>query len=159
MKVRNGTQEAGSFNPIPEGRYLCSIANVEEVNTKKGDKMWKLTLEVKGELINGVTTDMYAGRKLFDNLVWTEKGEQRIKRLLRRLRIADDTEVTTRHLLDKEVAVEVIQEDYKGEKQNKVTFAGYTFPDPAEEDAYQAAKKAGTPVSANLNNEKSDIPF
>jgi len=67
-----------SYASIPEGTYLCRIAEVRMGSTKEGSPRWGLRLEVaEGD---------YAGRTAgWDNLSWSERGLPRVKGILQRL--------------------------------------------------------------------------
>ncbi len=64
-----------SFVSIPEGRYLCRVAEVREGLARDGSVRWSMRLEVAdGE---------FAGRTAgWDSLTWSERGIQRVKRVL-----------------------------------------------------------------------------
>ncbi len=68
-------QDVESFVSIPEGRYLCRVAEVREGLARDGSVRWSLRLEVaQGE---------FAGRTAgWDSLTWSERGIQRVKRVL-----------------------------------------------------------------------------
>ena len=64
-----------SYISIPEGTYVCRIAEVRSGITRDGSPRWAVRLEVAdGE---------YAGRTAaWDGLVWSERGLPRVKRIL-----------------------------------------------------------------------------
>ena len=64
-----------SFISVPEGIYLCRIADVREGVTRDGSPRWGIRLEVaEGE---------YAGRTAaWDGLPWSERGLPRVKQVL-----------------------------------------------------------------------------
>jgi len=67
------------YSPLPEGKYLCELSEVEETSTQYGDEMWKLKFEVvDGEHI---------GRYIFDNMVFSEAALKRVKLICSRLLI------------------------------------------------------------------------
>lgn len=114
-----------NFSPIPEGKYLCKIADVKEETTKNGNDVWKITLEVsEGE---------FKGRKIFDNLIFTEKAFGRVKKLYSAIGgydLAQARNCETSDILDQVVLVETCIDSYKDNngndrQTNKVTFAGY----------------------------------
>jgi len=67
-----------SYVSIPEGCYLCRVAEVREGQTREGSPRWGLRLEVaEGD---------YAGRTAaWDGLVFSERGLPRVKQVLSRL--------------------------------------------------------------------------
>lgn len=56
-----GVEEGTGFRLPPEGDYMVEIVEVGEKNTKNGDPMAMLTLEIK--------TGEYKGCKIWDNIV------------------------------------------------------------------------------------------
>lgn len=65
--------EGGEFEPIPAGDYLVEIEKCEEKMSSSGNNMLAMTFNV-------VEGD-YAGRKIFDNYVLTEKALWKLKSL------------------------------------------------------------------------------
>ena len=116
------------YSPIPEGDYLCRLTDVEESETRNGDDLWKLRFAVeKGE---------FAGRCVFDNLVFSEKALPRVKLICSRLGVdmSGELDLQPHHLLEKTCLITVTIEDYEDEegntkKCNRVPFAGYEFAD------------------------------
>lgn len=62
--------KAKSHDPIPEGQYLCCVADIEEQVTKRGDPMWKLQLVI--------TAGPHARRRIFDRVVFSEAARDRL---------------------------------------------------------------------------------
>jgi hypothetical protein len=73
-------QDFESYVSVPEGTYLCRIAEVREGLARDGSVRWGFRLEVaEGE---------YAGRTAaWDALTWSDRGIQRVKRVLSTLGI------------------------------------------------------------------------
>ncbi len=67
-----------SFVSVPEGTYLCRVADVRPGLSREGSPRWGLRLEVaEGDL---------AGRTAgWDGLVWSDRGLPRVKHVLQRL--------------------------------------------------------------------------
>jgi hypothetical protein len=117
-------QDAQDFSPLPKGRYLCRIAEIEESMTMARDDMWKVKFEVQD--------DEFKRRYLYDNLVFNEIGLRRIKLLCSKLGLdmSGEIDLEPTMLLDKECVVEIDVEQYednfgKPKARNKVLFAGY----------------------------------
>ena len=117
-------EDAQDYEPIPEGDYTCSIANVEEASTKNGDEMWKLKLEV----IEGD----HEGRFLFDNLVFSDAAMKRVKFVCSRLGVdvSGEMNLTPDVLLERVCKVTTTVQEYEDEKgvrkyRNAVPFTGY----------------------------------
>jgi len=117
--------DADDFSPLPNGTYLCILDQVVEATTKDGkNELWKLEwVVISGE---------YADRKIFDNMVFSEKAMPRVKLICSRLGINTTGQVNLMpdELRGKTARVLVTIEEYtndKGEtrKRNSVPFAGY----------------------------------
>jgi hypothetical protein len=68
-------EDIESFVSVPEGTYVCRVADVREGLSRDGSIRWSLRLEVaEGE---------YAGRTAgWDGLTWSDRGIHRVKRVL-----------------------------------------------------------------------------
>lgn len=73
-------EDSESYVSVPEGTYLCRIAEVREGLSRDGSVRWSYRLEVaEGE---------YAGRTAaWDALTWSDRGIHRVKRVLTALGI------------------------------------------------------------------------
>lgn len=151
----NTIEDAEDFSPIPEGKYACRMAEIEEASTKHGDEMWKLRLEV----VEGP----HAGRYLFDNLVFSQAAMKRVKLICSRLGIDVSGEVDLTPAMLKgrpcRVAVETEEyEDHEGRrrKRNVVPFAGYE-----KAGGGQAAQEATEPSAAGGGEDigEDGLPF
>jgi len=112
------------FSPMPAGKYLCQLSGIEEASTQHGDEMWKLRFEV--------TKGPYAGRLIFDNLVFSEAALKRAKLICSRLGLDVSKELDlTPELIKGRVAMLTVgvepYEDAEGrtKQRNVVPFAGY----------------------------------
>lgn len=71
-------EDLESYASIPEGTYLCRIAEVREGLTRDGNPRWALRLEV--------ADGDYAGKTAaWDGLTWSERGLPRVKQVLAKL--------------------------------------------------------------------------
>ena len=43
----NNVDDVQDFSPLPEGKYRCRVAEVDETTRRSGDAMWKLRLAVE----------------------------------------------------------------------------------------------------------------
>jgi len=117
-------EDAQDFSPIPDGKYLCKLIEIEESETQNGDEMWKLRFEVaQGD---------HAGRLIFDNLVFSEAAMKRVKLICSRLGVdtSGEIELTPEMLKNRECLISVLTEEYEDsegnpKKRNVVPFAGY----------------------------------
>jgi hypothetical protein len=117
-------EDVQDFSPLPDGKYLCKVSEIEEATTQYDDEMWKLRFEV----IEG----KHIGRIIFDNLVFSEAAMKRAKLICSRLGldISGEIDLTPKMIEGKTCFVSVVTEDYEDEegntkKRNVVPFAGY----------------------------------
>lgn len=141
--------DADSYEPIPDGDYLCMLSDIEEKNTQYGDEMWRMKLKVAedGEYLN---------RVVFDNMVFSKAAMKRVKLICSRFGLDTSGEIDLKpeHLIGKQVIVTVItgsyEDDHGVERQrNEVPFAGYKLVGGDEDEG----------VIANGPVEDDDIPF
>jgi len=116
--------DVGDFSPLPDGKYLCQLANVEEASTQYGDEMWKLRFEV-------VQGD-HAGRYIFDNMVFSDAAMKRVKLICSRLGIdvSGELELAPGLIEGRTCWLTVETQEYedaegRSKKRNVVPFAGY----------------------------------
>ena len=150
----NSVDDVQDFAPLPDGKYLCRVAEVEEAATQYGDEMWKLRLVVE--------TGPQRGRYIFDNLVFSDAAMKRVKLICSRLGldVSGEIELTPALIRGKSCYVTVETEDYEDQegttkRRNRVTFAGY-------ERAESASAATSPPAAAGSNDEdnsESDLPF
>jgi len=118
--------EDTAFEALPKGMYPCVIAECEfGYSQSKGNPMWTMQLEVsEGE---------YAGRKLFNHLVFKGAGMGITKQNLARIApellesaFSPDDEEVIAAMLGKAVKAKVTVRKYEGEMRNNVNglFAG-----------------------------------
>ena len=120
----SNVEDAQDFSPLPEGKYLCQLNDIEEASTQYNDEMWKLRLEV----IDGE----HAGRMLFDNLVFSKAAMKRVKLICSRLGldVSGEVDLTPELLKGRKCYVSAVTEEYQDEegrtkRRNVVPFAGY----------------------------------
>lgn len=147
--------EAGSFQPVPNGDYPAQIIEVEEKHTNAGDPMWNLKFEIIGD-------GEYKGRHFFDNLVFSAnpKVRQRLKLALKRLRFDVDKQIklSPSEFIGRTAVLTVVQGEYADaegvmRKNNKVPFAGYEYYEP---DGSQAPKSN---TGEKPIEDDDDLPF
>lgn len=118
--------DGSNRDPVPPGTYLCRVQKVEEKETKAGDEMWSLWLQIEqGE---------HQGKMIFDNITFSEAGLPRVKLVCSRLGIDMNVEghidLSTDMLEGKVADVTVEIDDYQDKHgntrtKNVVEFAGY----------------------------------
>ncbi len=119
-------QDVQSFVSIPEGIYVCRVAEVRDGLTRDGSVRWSLRLEVaEGE---------YAGRTAgWDGLTWSDRGIVRVKRVLDLLGfdVRGEVEVEPEHLVGSRARVEFRSEQWNDPVSGRqvlrlsVPYAGY----------------------------------
>jgi hypothetical protein len=127
MKLDFSTvEDAESYISIPEGTYVCRIADVRESVTRDGSARWALRLEVlDGE---------YAGRTAaWDALIFSERGMPRVKHVLAMLGfdVSGSLDIESEHLKGLQVRAQCLIEEYedrltgKRQRRLRVPYSGY----------------------------------
>jgi hypothetical protein len=119
-------QDIDSYVSIPEGAYVCRVAEVREGISRDGSPRWSFRLEVaRGE---------YTGRTAgWDSLTWSERGIRRVKRVLESLGldVRGTVEIESTDLVGREVRAvfqsEEREDPYSGRRilRLRVPYAGY----------------------------------
>lgn len=122
----SNVEDAESFVSIPEGTYVCRIAEVRLGITREGSPRWGLRLEVaEGE---------YAGRTAaWDSLIFSERGLPRVKQVLARFGfdVSGTVELQPDDLVDLKARAQCLLEEYEdkltGRRQTRlrVPYLGY----------------------------------
>jgi len=111
---------------VPEGRYLCRVAEVRMGWTQAGDERWGFRLEV--------TDGDYAGKTAaWDGVSWGERGRRRAKHVLGCMGfdVAGRIALESTDLIDRRVMATVISEERvdpnSGNRQirPRIPFQGY----------------------------------
>ena len=130
------------FSPLPDGSYLCRVAEVEERQTQYGDEMWRVRFVVDSEA--------HRGRAIFDNIVFSKAALGRAKLVCSRLGldVSGKLELTPSLIVGRRCYVTVETEDYEDQegntrKRNVVPFAGYEHADGAPRTAARSGKANG----------------
>jgi hypothetical protein len=113
------------FAPLPDGEYTCRLGDIEQDTTRAGDPMWKLRWIVEeGE---------FAGRLLFDNLVFSPRALPRAKLICEScgLNVSGALDLEPPMLLEKRVRIETYVEEYRDESgvakaRNRIPYSGYS---------------------------------
>lgn len=116
--------EISDFAPLPDSEYVCRVSGIEVEMTRGGDPMWKLRWTVEsGE---------FAGRLLFDNLVFSLKALPRVKLICAScgLDVSGEIDLEPAMLLEKRARVTTYIEGYADEHgaaktRNRIPFNGY----------------------------------
>lgn len=112
------------FSPLPAGKYLGRLVEIEEASTQHGDEMWKLRFEI--------TQGQYTGRLIFDNLVFSNAALKRVKLICSRLGldVSQALNLTPELIKGRTTYLTVEVETYedaegRSKQRNVVPFAGY----------------------------------
>ena len=142
-------EDVQDFSPLPDGKYLCQLSEIEETTTQHDDEMWKLRFEV----IEG----KFIGRLIFDNLVFSEAALKRAKLICSRLGldVSGELDLTPKLIEGRKCYVSVVTEEYEDDegntkKRNIVPFAGY-----------ERISDAGSPDSSPKKDDSNEehLPF
>ena len=130
-------EDVESFISVPEGTYLCRVAEVREGLTRDGSPRWALRLEVvEGE---------YAGRTAaWDGLIWSERALPRVKQVLARMGF-DTTgrlDIEAQDVVDRQVRVQLQTEEREDPVSGRrvarlrVPYMGYERVEEPEENPF-----------------------
>jgi len=132
MKLDFSTiEDFESFVSIPEGTYVCRVAEVRVAVTREGAPRWALRLEV--------ADGDYAGRTAaWDGLVFSERGLPRVKQVLAifGFDVTGTLELEPTDLNDLRARVQLVLEDRPDpltgmhKKRLRVPYAGYERVEP-----------------------------
>lgn len=152
LNMKN-VEDAEGFSPAPAGDYLCELIKVEEASTNAGDEMWKL----RWEIIEGQSK----GKKIFDNMVFSDNAMKRVKLILSRLGldVSGEIDLVPETILRKRAIVTVEIESYSDDegrekRRNVVPFGGYERADRAPAAAGPGPGKAPAKTSAPAGEKK-----
>lgn len=118
MPVVNFTDvETSDFEALPAGRYLVRVETTEEREGQKAPYL-AVTYEV-------IEPEEYAGRKLFDNLSFSQKALFRFKGFLQAIGyteedLAEEFTWEEGEFNDAELEVQVYIDTWEGKQTNKV---------------------------------------
>lgn len=131
-------EDAESYVSIPEGTYLCRVAEVRESQTRDHSPRWALRLEVaEGE---------YAGRTAaWDALIFSERGLPRVKHALACLGfdVSGALELVPLDLVDLRVRAQCQLEEYedrltgKRQRRLRVPYSGYEGVNGARDNGHR----------------------
>ena len=153
-------EDVEDFVAVPDGTYLCRVAEVRERKARDGSERWSLRWVVED--------GPFAGRTAaWDNLTWSERGIRRVKFVLAKLGVAVDgvVEVDPQSLGGRLARLTVVAEEFvnpaTGARQvrSRVPFAGYVSvdgptPAPSADDRGSAEAAA-----AEAAEEGEEAPF
>lgn len=144
-------EDSPDFTPVPEGKYLVEVVEVEELSTDKGDEQWKLKMEIlEGE---------YCGKFIYDRLFFTDRAYPRLKLVCSRLGIDVsgemdlEPELLNHRLVFVDVKIEDYEKDGKTKQKNNVPYAGYEHTSKVVQD------RETVPSGESGKNPDGELPF
>jgi hypothetical protein len=163
----NEVPDAANLSPVPPGRYSVVVVDATDGETRAGDPMITVVLEV-------VAPAEYVGRKVWDRLVFSTKALPRVKKFLSAAGYEGldlgDVDVTAETVVGLVVDADLEISEFKGRdgetrRSNSVTFAGYGKTNEAVVDMNLAGKRVEAAQAAKAAAEEreaiadDDIPF
>lgn len=143
INFKNVSDEETVFDVLPEGQYNVKVVSCEEKTSTKGNSYWA----IKYETANGDT--------IFDNLVFTEKTFNRVKKLFKTLGLDVEGEFDYKpsDIIDCYMKAEVLIESYTdktGKERTKNVIDLWNC------ESLKATKKAPKKV---VKEESDELPF
>ena len=152
----NHVDDVQDFSPLPDGQYLCRVAEVEEAATQYGDEMWKLRFVVE--------SGPHRGRYIFDNMVFSDAALKRGKLICSRLGldVSGELDVTPALIKGRTCYITVESEEYEDQEgntkwRNVVPFAGYERAGDVPKSASPAKESKGDAYEED--DDESGLPF
>lgn len=146
------------YTPIPADKYPCVLEEVQEAQTQNQDEMWKLRWRVDG--------GKYAGRVVFDNMVFSQAALKRVKLICSRLGldVSGELNLTPAMVKGRKALVSVEIEEYEDDSgntkaRNIVPFAGYERIDGDEAPAGKKAKGKTWPQNEDEDAGEGNLAF
>ncbi len=122
-----------NFAPLPDGEYPSILSDIETDVTRAGDPMWKLRWTVEG--------GEFAGRLLFDNLVFSAKALPRVKLICEScgLDVSGEVDLEPAMLLEKRARITTYIEEYVDDNgatkaRNRIPYDGYASAAGGDDD-------------------------
>ena len=139
------SDEETVFELLNEGKHLLKVVSCESTQSSKGNEMWKIVFEDK------------EGNKVWDNIVYTDKTLNRIKKYFSNLGldVSGSANYTPDDILGLYMNAEIKIEDYvdkNGNKKQKNTI------DLWQSEKYVSGKKQA-PKKVEEVEDEDIIPF
>ena len=143
INFKNVSDEETVFEVLPEGQYNVKVVSCEEKTSTKGNPYWA----IKYETDNGDT--------IFDNLVFTEKTFNRVKKLFKTLGldVEGEFDYEPSDIIDCYMKAEVLIESYtdkNGKERTKNVIDLWNC------EPLKATKKVPKKV---IKEESDELPF
>ena len=148
--------QVSDFVTVPEGTYLCRVAEVRTGTTRAGDERWSLRLVV--------AEGQHVGKQAaWDGLVFSTRGRSRARMVLHALGLPSTGKVHIEpaDLEGRSALVEVRPSEYESPagsvvRRNEVPYDGYR---QAEESAHSESARAGREPASGGDDSLGDVPF
>lgn len=154
----------GGFEPLPVGEYETIISNVENKTSSNGNPMLAMTLTVREDV-----PQEGGGRKLFDNLVMTEKAKFKFHQLFKALGFTNGARFNSLDEIAQAIAYKPLRVKTKHELDNRdnVTIRDrvhYYIPTEhplagGAAPVAQADPFAAGPAGQTIDISEDDLPF
>ncbi len=151
-------QDMNTFEPVPEGTYEAVISEVSKETFSTGNQGLKLTLTIRSDIDQPQQL-----RKVFDNLVASEKAMFKFQQVARAVGIAEGVNIPSLEAFGKMIMYKHVQivvkhrkNEYNGETriQEQVTYKPSQAQAPQNQ---QVANPFDIPTPLNISDD--DIPF
>jgi len=153
-------EKVSDFVSVPEGSYLCEIAEVRNGVTRNDDERWSLRLVVaEGE---------YCGRHAaWDSLVFSTRGQVRVRLVLEALGLPTKgrVQLKSEDLMGLRAFVEVRPEEYQHPdtgnvvRRNAVPYRGYRTVQSGKPEENQVDSEGTGDEPAGQEIDEEELPF
>jgi len=154
--------QVSDFVTVPEGTYLCRVAEVRQGVTRAGDERWSLRLVV--------AEGQHVGKQAaWDGLVFSTRGRSRARMVLHALGLPSSgrVQIEPNDLEGRTALVEVRPTEYESPagnvvRRNEVPYDGYrqSEHDPAEDTFDGGSSNAhSSPAGRDAGGTGDDVPF
>lgn len=154
--------QVSDFVTVPEGTYLCRVAEVRQGVTRAGDERWSLRLVV--------AEGQHVGKQAaWDGLVFSTRGRSRARMVLHALGLPSSgrVQIEPNDLEGRTALVEVRPTEYESPagnvvRRNEVPYDGYRqSEDDSAEDTFGGGSSNGhsSPAGGDTGGTGDDVPF
>lgn len=153
-------EKVTDFVSVPEGTYLCEIAEVQTGTTRNGDERWGLRLVVaEGE---------FCGRQAaWDSLVFSTRGQIRVRLVMEALGLPTKGKVQLKpeNLVGCRAFISVRPSEYQhpdsGQviRRNEVPYRGYRALQAGENGSAETAPNGPTREYGDQTVTEEELPF
>lgn len=151
----SSVNDGESYVTVPEGLYVCRVAEVREGRTREGHPRWAMRLDV--------AAGDYAGRlAAWDSLIWSPRGLPRVKAVLARLgfdvsgRLRLEPHELIGRCVRAELRIEEREDPVSGSRSSRlrVPYMGYSSLEPALEPGLEPGNGGAGGHGADTDDEE-----